>query len=806
MASKWTWERHESDAGCMLSGTFRNIDRTSLIATLVSTVMIGQQLASKALRDGYFLTHFESVHLPSVMTLASLLSVGAIIASTKIFRHFSPAASVPFFFGISALVYVLEWGLTYISQSAAAFSLYLHTAIFGSVVISGFWAVINERFDPHRAKQVIARIAGGATLGGVLGGLAAWSAASSLSIPTMLLVLAGLNLVCALGLRQVGEAATVRDHEPDEQLSAIQVFQETPFLRQIAFLIALLAFAEAVYDFIFKTQMVAFYGSGPELISFFAVFYLTIGLVTLFVQSLVTRPSLALLGLALTIGTMPASVLLFGAVALLVPGPMTALFLRGGVSVVESSTFRSAYELLYTPLSPAKKRVTKSWVDVGGNKFGTALGAGVAYFVLRIFPNATTEILLSVGIVAGMGAAIVTRRLHRGYVDTLQESLRSGAIALDPEAELDTTTQQAAQETLLVMDRAAVLKSIASTKGRAVEPGEQSRPAKNGGRTRARNRDHLSGPSRRGPFVAPPQDPVSFSELDESIRAIADLRSGNPERIETALQENNPAPYEMIPHMIPLLADNAVGALVGEAICRVAPAHTGLLLDRLLNVRTPIQVRRDLCRILRTVPTERCVAGLTLLLRDPELDLRYSAVVGLLQIFRSAHGLTLEREPYLEAAKAESIRCARRWQERTELPPSLKGGSAFRDESDRRVAHSLAYVIAALLLAFDRDSLIIALRALADGNKAHRGTGLEYLENVLPGDLKSILWPVLCDGVLVREAISEPEEILSEIIETRPLLEVDLATLRARIDENRRIRSMSLSSRSESEGGHESVS
>ncbi|MCB9598719.1 MAG: hypothetical protein H6719_38745 [Sandaracinaceae bacterium] len=49
----------------------------------------------------------------------------------------------------------------------------LQPAVFGALVISGFWSVVNERFDPHSAKQMIGRIGTGATFGGVAGGLLA---------------------------------------------------------------------------------------------------------------------------------------------------------------------------------------------------------------------------------------------------------------------------------------------------------------------------------------------------------------------------------------------------------------------------------------------------------------------------------------------------------------------------------------------------------------------------------------------------------------------------------------------------------
>ena len=63
----------------------------SLAAVLVATIMIAQQVASRALRDGFFLTYFDASALPSVMTSASLLSIviAPSTASTST-EHFSP--------------------------------------------------------------------------------------------------------------------------------------------------------------------------------------------------------------------------------------------------------------------------------------------------------------------------------------------------------------------------------------------------------------------------------------------------------------------------------------------------------------------------------------------------------------------------------------------------------------------------------------------------------------------------------------------------------------------------------------------
>ena len=140
--------------------------------------------------------------------------------------------------------------------------LYLHTTSIGAVVISGFWSVVNERFDPHTAKQLMGRIGTGASVGGVLGGLAAWGAAASLDIPILILILGGLNGVCAVGARAIGGPQRAQQQSDESRVSAFEIFQETPYLRQLALLVTLVAFTGAVSDYVFKAYVADRFSTG----------------------------------------------------------------------------------------------------------------------------------------------------------------------------------------------------------------------------------------------------------------------------------------------------------------------------------------------------------------------------------------------------------------------------------------------------------------------------------------------------------------------------------------------------------------
>ena len=92
------------------------------------------------------------------------------IVVSRFLSHLNPARSVPFTLGLSALLLFGEWRLVEALPRMGAVAVYLHLSALTLVLFSGFWSVVNERFDPYTAKTVVARASGFGALGGVLGG------------------------------------------------------------------------------------------------------------------------------------------------------------------------------------------------------------------------------------------------------------------------------------------------------------------------------------------------------------------------------------------------------------------------------------------------------------------------------------------------------------------------------------------------------------------------------------------------------------------------------------------------------------
>ena len=124
-----------------------------------------------------------------------------------------------------------------------------------------------------------------------------------------------------------------------------------------------------------------------------------------------------------------------------IPGVPASVGLRGLQAVSRNSLFRSAYELLYTPLPPDWKRSTKALLDVGADRVGTMAGGAMVMAVLLLPVASPIRPLLLLA--AGLAAAsvLLARHLQKGYVAALADSLRAGTIRLDPEPAADQRTR-----------------------------------------------------------------------------------------------------------------------------------------------------------------------------------------------------------------------------------------------------------------------------------------------------------------------------------------------------------------------------
>src|SRR5688500_10513015 len=125
-------------------------------------VVLASQLAGKAARDAIFLDNFPVTNLPLLLAVSSALAIGMTFVFARRLRRGIPVRVVRIANVISAVMLVAEWALLDVFPRPVAIIIYMHQTLLGPILVSGFWSVVSECFDPRTARRVLGTIGTGA--------------------------------------------------------------------------------------------------------------------------------------------------------------------------------------------------------------------------------------------------------------------------------------------------------------------------------------------------------------------------------------------------------------------------------------------------------------------------------------------------------------------------------------------------------------------------------------------------------------------------------------------------------------------
>ena len=709
--------------------------------------MLAHQVAGKAARDAIFFAQFAPRDLPKMVMAAALTSILLSFLFTKVLSAAGPRLVVPLAFLLSGGLHIAEWIALPALPHFAAIAVYLHIVGLGAILLSGFWALTGELFDPREAKTRFGRIAGMGTAGGIAGGLLAERTAAWFSTSSVLLLLAALHLAAGAILWLLHKEGGLEDRPHADVLpSKGDVFRRAPFLWSLATLVLVGTTSAALLDYLFKSGAVEqFGGRSPALLRYFALFYTGAQVLTFLVQTMVSRFALERLGLSRTVGSLPFAVGAGSAVALVLPIFSAIASVRAIELILRGSLFRAGYEIFYTPIAARDKRSVKVLIDVGADRLGDAAGAGIVQLAIWLGPALARTELLAGAIVLAAAAAAISSRLDRAYTRVLERGLLDRAIELDLADIHDSTTMS------------AVL--------RTYHP-----------------RQTLS---RSDPPSAPPP-PAAAGELSSVFAA---LRSGDAARVKRALAGPLGNDASATPLLIRLLAWDEVSPLVQQQLVMAAPSIIGQLSDALLDQEMDFAIRRRIPRLLARASTSpRAVAALAEALDDNRFEVRFQSGRALDAIHQRNPALPMPAGTIWKVTERELAAGHSIWQghrlldKREESAGESDQEFAFLDELLRERANlSLEHIFSLLALVLPREPLKVAFRALHTDDRQLRGLALEYLESVLPASIRSQLW-TLIDGSPPTAGAASPQEVLDRLMQSQATLQIQLGLNRSKAD------------------------
>lgn len=663
-------------------------------AMLSGALAIAQFVIAKATRDSLFLTHFNATLLPNAVIGTSLAALPVVLAGSRMMTRIGPQRFLRVLLLGNGVAFGAEWALLPSVPRAVAGLLYLHVGVSGGLCLSGFWSVINERFDPHSARSVFGRISAATTLGGLLGGITADRLATWFGVRSMLFALGLTNLLLVGTLLGVRTASAGHEEEKPTE-SGLATLARSEYLQRLGLLVVMSALGASTLDYVFKSSIADAISAPERLAKFFAVYYMATGFATVVVQSTAARFSLERFGIGVTLSVLPLVMIGGATTSLVLGGIATVVILRGTEAILSASFFRSAYEPLYTPLPPAEKRATKAIVDVAADRLGDALGSVCILVALAATP---THARL-VGIVVVILAAAITlwqaRKMQRGYVAALASSLEQGVVHLLDSDVRDATTRLTVSQTHGEIDRARLLRELAAL---------------------------------RKAVVAEP----------ELASKASDLASGDSARITQVLLAR-PFDKRLVSFALPLLEYEDLRTSCAQALESVATHSVGQLGDALLDAQLGARARYRVPAILAKVQTTTSVRALANGLLDSDFELRRRCARALLALRLQEESLSPPEPLILSAIRRELEVNSSIWNSRASLleadDPNPLPIAEFTGD------YSLKHVFTLLCLCRPPDVMVLALRALRTEDTKLRGTALEYLENVIPAEIKTPLWP-----------------------------------------------------------------
>ena len=298
--------------------------RRAWLATLCALLVIAAFLAAKAARDAILLSQFSVENLPLFVGLSAVLALPVIILAGKLMTRHRPDRLVPAMNAVSAVACIVEWMIIRDFPRLTAVLVFFHLNTASAVLVSGFWSIINERFDVTTAKRHIGRIGMGATLGGIVGGIVAERTSAYLEPNAILLVLAGMQGLSAVLLSILGRGAHLKETPGTlSTWSALGGVARSHLLRKAGLVVVATAVGAGALDYVFKADIVHG-GSSADLLGSLAIFYTITNIVTAVVQVVLCGPALAMLGVPRTVATLPVTLTGFSVLALFMRVPFAA--------------------------------------------------------------------------------------------------------------------------------------------------------------------------------------------------------------------------------------------------------------------------------------------------------------------------------------------------------------------------------------------------------------------------------------------------------------------------------------------------
>ena len=340
--------------------------------------------------------------------------------------------------------------------------------LLGIFLISQFWTLANDIYDPRQAKRVFGFIGGGATLGGMTGSGLTALLVERVGTVHLILVSAGILTLCFFLILEIQRRTKPAEDEAFQTKGsvgggeALAMLRQSKHLQLIALIIGFGALGAATLEQQLYMASAAEVVGTDAITSFLAGITFYISVIGFIIQVYFTSRIYSLLGIGFALAVLPVSL---GATAFIVifnKALWASSVARVSDSALRYSIDKTTRETLFLPLPAELKLKAKAFVDVVADRFiGKGIGSVVLLIAINVFDFAWWQLsYLSLGYCVLWFA--LTRRAKREYIAVFRRSIET--LSLEPERLTPQSGDLATVETLVEelgsSDERRVLRSI----------------------------------------------------------------------------------------------------------------------------------------------------------------------------------------------------------------------------------------------------------------------------------------------------------------------------------------------------------
>lgn len=407
-----------------------------LLSFMYVACVVAAFLLAKPIRNGLYLREygpFALVYAYAAVPLALSLFVplyGAVAA--RVGTRVATIGTLTFFSGNVALFWMaFRWAPFDVLPGL----FYVWVNCFGVIAPVQAWSFANSLFDVRQARRLFGLVGAGASFGAISGGLLARYLVGPVGgAINLLLVLAALiaasAVIVAIASQRLRRPGPPRPPQPAPAFrTALASIGASPYLRLLAALVVLVAIATQWTTF--QLSLVAdrrFGGDADALTRFFGTFNFIMGAASLLLQVLLTGPLLRRVGVTAVVLILPLALGVGSALTFLFPVFLAVLLTNAADQGFRFSVDKAAYELLYLPIAPAQRQAVKSAIDILGNRIADAAGGvllGLATGGFLMLPGAGLDVRGTAAVIILFTLAWITVawRLRRAYVRTIEATI-----------------------------------------------------------------------------------------------------------------------------------------------------------------------------------------------------------------------------------------------------------------------------------------------------------------------------------------------------------------------------------------------